>query len=64
MSKLEDLTKKYKENLEKAQKEREALIQRINQISSMIDQLNGALFALTEAAVPEQLEPAADPQME
>ena len=64
MSNLETLTAKYKDNLEKAQKEREALIQRVNQIGSLIDQLNGALYALNEAAGPEQLPPTEEPKAE
>ena len=63
MSNLETLTAKYKENLDKAQKERESLIQRINQLGSLIDQLNGALYALSEAAVseaPQAEEPKAE----
>ena len=61
MSKIEELTQKYGENLEKAKKEREAFIQRINQLSSLIEQLTGALFALKEAASPEQKAPEAPP---
>ena len=53
MSKLEELTKKYSEQLEKAQKEHEALVQRVNQIAQLIQQLNGAIFALNEANQPE-----------
>ncbi len=53
MSKVQELLNKYQESLKKAQAERAQAVQRANQLGVLIEQLNGAIYALNEAAKPE-----------